>query len=269
MDSTPEIDLAAAGRAARGEVGDGEQEVAEIIAAPPPLALRLLLLGSAVLLGVLLAWSYFGRYNVIVAVPGELYPAAPMGVIQSDRPARFVRALLRDGDRLAAGQPVFELAAVPGDTPITAAAPATGTLAGSDLRRPGELVSAGQKLAEVVPDAPLIARVQIPNADMGRVSPGREAKVKVAAFPYQQYGAIPGRLESVSRLPFLPEPGPSGAATGPPGPPPYPAEITLEPADESQRRLVRGFRPGLAVTAELIVEKRRILSLLLDRLRSR
>src|SRR5438105_597365 len=127
-DTTPEIDLAAAGRAARGAAGEGEQEVAEIIASPPPLMLRLLLLGSAALLGVLLAWSYFGRYNVIVAVPGELYPAAPMGVIQAERPARVVRALARDGDRLAAGQPVFELAAVPGDTPVTAAAPDAGTL---------------------------------------------------------------------------------------------------------------------------------------------
>ena len=35
-----------------------------------------------------------------------------------------------------------------------------------------------------------------------------------------------------------------------------------------QRELLRTFRPGLAVTAELIVERRRILNLLLDRLRN-
>src|SRR5204862_3548386 len=81
-DTTPEIDLAAAGRAVRGPTDEGEQEVAEIIAAAPPLVLRLLLYALGGLLGLLLAWSYFGRYDVIVAVPGQLVPAAPIGVIQ-------------------------------------------------------------------------------------------------------------------------------------------------------------------------------------------
>jgi len=269
-DTIPEIDLAAAGRAMRGSLEEGELEVAEIIAAPPPLALRLLLYALGALLAILLAWTYFGRYDVIVAVRGQLVPAAPLGIVQADRPARILRALVPEGARVSAGQPVIALVPLPGAATETVVAPVEGTIAGVSSRRPGELVGAGQKLAEVAPDGPLEARVEIPNADMGRARIGLPAKVKVDAFPYQEYGTLPGRLASVSSLPAAPESGPAGApgAGAQIGPPPFSAEIALQAGDAKQRELLERLRPGLALTAELIVARRRILSLLLDRVRS-
>jgi multidrug efflux pump subunit AcrA (membrane-fusion protein) len=269
----PELDLSAAGRAEVLPPGAGDrEEIAEIITTPPPAVLRTLLYILAGLVAGMLLWSYFSRYDVIIVERGTLGPAAPVGMVQADSTARLERVLLPDGATVSAGQPVLQLSR-PGGEPETLAAPIAGTLAGVAERKTGELVAPGQRLAEVVPPGPLLARIQIANQDMGRVQSGHpEVKVKVDAFPYQQYGALEGHLAEIATLPASPSPGAPGdvsGAAGPPAPPGYPATVVLDESDAKYRSLQSRLRPGLALSAEIVVTRRRILDLLLERLRNR
>jgi multidrug resistance efflux pump len=68
--------------------------------------------------------------------------------------------------------------------------PVEGTLAELKLRAAGEIVSAGAAIATVVPNGvPLMVEASIPDKDVGFVRQGIQARVKVDAFPFAQFGA--------------------------------------------------------------------------------
>jgi multidrug efflux pump subunit AcrA (membrane-fusion protein) len=267
-----EVDLHAAGRAAAAAAAGGVgSEVSEIITTPPPRVLRALLYLLAVTVAGLLLWSYASYYDVIVAERGELVPATPSGLVQPVSETRILGILATDGDRVVAGQPVLEVAR-PGGPKEALVAPMPGILSGIGQRRVGEVVGPGQRLAEVVPGGTLVARIQIANQQMGRVHVDLKAKVKIDAFPYQDYGAIPGRLASISDVPTPAATGAAGpgqaayppAAGGPPG---YEATVALDLSGAKLQHLAGRLRPGLGLTAEIVVERRRILNMLLERMR--
>ena len=63
----------------------------------------------------------------------------------------------------------------------------------------GTVVQPGTVLLSIVPgDERLLAEVWISNEDIGFVRKGQEAKLKLAAFPFQKYGVIEGAVEHVS-----------------------------------------------------------------------
>ncbi len=243
----------------QGAPAEPVSEISELIANPPPRLLHGLLASVAVLVAGLVAWAYFSPYDVVVTERGILEPAAPVGVVQPDGAARVARLLVAEGETVRAGQPVAEVVPVGGRETIPLAAPAAGRLIGIAERQSGELLPPGQPLARVLPEGPLVARVRIGNQSMGRVREQQVVKLKLDAYPYQEYGALAGRL---ARVALLPAPARDESAAGPPG---YDATITLDPAN----RLSRGveLRPGLALTAEIVVERKRLLDLLLERIR--
>jgi hemolysin D len=63
----------------------------------------------------------------------------------------------------------------------------------------GAVVQPGTVLFSIVPrDESLRAEVWIPNDDVGFVHEGQTVRVKVAAFPFQKYGMVDGRVVHVS-----------------------------------------------------------------------
>jgi multidrug efflux pump subunit AcrA (membrane-fusion protein) len=278
----PELDLAVAGRAAAAPApGSSIADISEIILTPPALVMRGLVYAMAALVGVALLWAYFGQYDVIVDAPGQLTTAQPPGVIQAASVARVVRVLVLDGTPVSAGQPVVEvtgaLGAAPDQTPgaggaaappaaIELEAPIAGVISGLGTLQPGELVTPGQQLAQVAPaGGHWIAAIQIANQDMGSVHIGRPVQVKIDAFPFQQYGTLRGRLASIAAIPAA---APAGTGPAPAGPPGYTAIVAFDPDDRLLERLSREgrLRPGLTLTAEIEVNRRRILSMLFNRM---
>ncbi len=62
----------------------------------------------------------------------------------------------------------------------------------------GTVVSAGTVLLSVVPEqVPLVAEVMIKNDDVGFVHTGQRVKVKLAAYPFQKYGMLDGKVLQV------------------------------------------------------------------------
>ena len=126
--------------------------------------------------------------------------------------------------------------------------PVAGTLSDLKLNNPGELVAAGMVVANVAPEgAALVIEASVPNKDVGFLRPGLEARVKVEAYPYQQFGVAQARIVNV-----LPNVGKDSN---------FRVRLRL-----LQENLGEGawLFPGLNVEADILTRKQRLLKLLFE-----
>ena len=81
----------------------------------------------------------------------------------------------------------------------TVVAPVSGLVQSLPNPRPGQVVAPGEVVAEIVPsDEGLLFEARLSPRDIGFVAPGQPAKVKVDAYDFSRYGALPGVVDSVS-----------------------------------------------------------------------
>ena len=134
--------------------------------------------------------------------------------------------------------------------------PVDGLVFGLVPSSPGYATSAGETLVNVVPGGVLEAKIFVTNRDVGFLKKGMKAQVRVDAFPYTQFGSLPGTLKSVGTLPIKPD------AQNPQ--PRFPAYISLQ--RETLRKGLDEFRvsAGQSVQANLILRDKRVISLLTD-----
>jgi HlyD family secretion protein len=131
----------------------------------------------------------------------------------------------------------------------------------------GAVVSAGALLMNIVPQGePLQAEVQLHNEDVGFVSVGQLAKVKVAAYPFQKYGLLDGRVILVSA--DAADPKQQQQQPQPPGQPQlnYRAIVQIDsPVLTSAATGEKlALNPGMAVTAEVQQGRRSVIEYLLS-----
>lgn len=70
-------------------------------------------------------------------------------------------------------------------------APVTGTLGEVQALREGAVLSAGQRLATVVPTGELLVVAEFePAAVLGRIHPGQRAQMRLDGFPWMQFGTL-------------------------------------------------------------------------------
>lgn len=130
--------------------------------------------------------------------------------------------------------------------------PIAGTIVKLEVENPGVRISTGKVVASVAPDGePLVVSATVPNKDIAFVNEGLEARIKVDAFPFQQFGVIPARV-----LQVFPNIGDNENFT-----------ITLELLRD---HILAGDRKiplfsGLTVKAELITRKQRLIDLILGK----
>ena len=134
-------------------------------------------------------------------------------------------------------------------------APVAGTIVSFDVNNTGEIVQAGETVAEVAPDnAPLVLSALLPNREAGFVEVGMPAQVKFDAYSYQDYGAIAGRVIAVSTDTKSDEKLGEG----------YRVEIELERNYVTEESEQIAFKPGQTATADIVIRRRRVIDLLLD-----
>jgi HlyD family secretion protein len=189
----------------------------------------------------------------------------PMGregaLRQAENTLRQNLALLRqDGENLANQSRELETALKSTETRLKLAEnqvsltsvvmPVAGIVAEMKIANAGELVNVGQMVATVVPDGvPLVIEAAVPNRDIGFVKPGIDGRVKVDAYPFQQFGTLRGRVRTV--LPGL------GRDNN-----------FIVRLDLLETRLAAGdtplpLFPGLAVEAELFTSRQRLITMIL------
>lgn len=68
---------------------------------------------------------------------------------------------------------------------------------------PGQMVNAGDSLAQLVPakNSPFFLVAWLPNESVPYVKQGENINIRYDAYPFEKYGQFPGRVESVSSAP--------------------------------------------------------------------
>src|SRR3546814_8545093 len=99
----------------------------------------------------------------------------------------------------------------------------------------------------------LIAEVAIANKDVGFVRAGQPVALKIEAFPFTRYGAVPGRLQQISSDAVQDEK--RGLI--------YTARVALDRATILRDGEKVPLTPGMAVTADISTGRRPLATSLL------
>ena len=135
-------------------------------------------------------------------------------------------------------------------------APVAGIIYGMVPSSPGYAATAGETLVKVVPGGEIEAKIFVTNRDVGFLESGMKAQVRVDAFPYTQFGSIPGSLKTVGTLPV--EPDQQNPV------PRFPAYVKLDREYLTKADDEYEVRAGQSVQVNLVLRDKRVISLLTD-----
>lgn len=134
-------------------------------------------------------------------------------------------------------------------------APVDGVVSFLNISHQGEVIEPGRTFAEIAPShAPLMLSARLPNQEAGFVKTGMPVQIKLDAYPYQNYGAIAGKVVTIS----------PDAKTDERVGPAYRIEVELERDFVTADRQMWKLKAGQTASAEIIVRQRRVGELLLD-----
>jgi hemolysin D len=134
-------------------------------------------------------------------------------------------------------------------------APVDGVVQQLKAHTIGGVVTPAEQLMIIVPkDQSLEVEAMVLNRDIGFVSEGQEATVKVDAFPFTRYGAIDGNLVTVSK----------DAATDEKLGLIYPSRLKLAKTSMHIDARNVDLSPGMAVTVEIKTGQRRLIEYFLS-----
>jgi multidrug efflux pump subunit AcrA (membrane-fusion protein) len=137
----------------------------------------------------------------------------------------------------------------------TVFAPVSGEINGLSINTTGAVVQTSQVLLTIIPEnAELVAETFLLNKDIGFVNKGQEVIVKVEAYPFQKFKTITGKVAYVSPNSYADEN--LGNV--------YKLKISLDDDYLTSDGLRYYVSPGMQVSAEVKIGKRRILDFFLE-----
>jgi HlyD family secretion protein len=142
---------------------------------------------------------------------------------------------------------------------VVLTAPADSVVLDLAQRSVGSVVREAEPVVTLVPiNVPLEAEVSINTRDIGRVGVGKEARIKLDAYPFQKYGTATGEVRTISQDTFLT--GQQEAATSQPAAPFFKARILLADTRLNATDVPVRLLPGMTVTTEIKVGNRTVIS---------
>jgi HlyD family secretion protein len=142
---------------------------------------------------------------------------------------------------------------------IVLTAPADAVVLEVANRTVGSVVKEAETLFVLVPrNVPLQVEVNVEGRDIGQIAVGQSVRLKFEAFPFQKFGTGSGVVRVVSDDAFNPD-SKSDAARRSPAP--Y-YRVLVDVTDSKLRTPSEQVKliPGMAVTAELKVGQRSVMS---------
>lgn len=131
----------------------------------------------------------------------------------------------------------------------------TGTVYNVKVAKTGAAVHGGDELLSIVPAGEeLLVEAKVPNQDIGFIRTGMRVKVKLATFPYQEYGMVEGTVSKIS--PNAVNEKDAGLV--------FPVQVRLKQHSVSVKGQEVPLTPGMAATAEIVTRQKTVLSFLLD-----
>ena len=142
-------------------------------------------------------------------------------------------------------------------------APQAGVVKDLATHTPGTVVAPGTILLTLVPtDEAVIAEVWVNNADAGFVQPDQKTRVKLAAYPFQKYGMLEGKVQRISADAQDKASDSAGAKSFQEAA--YRALIHFDSAFLESRGTRLALVPGMLVSAEIHLGRRSVLEYLLS-----
>jgi hemolysin D len=141
---------------------------------------------------------------------------------------------------------------------VVLTAPADAVVLDLAQRSIGSVVREAEPIVTLVPlNVPLEAEVSVNSRDIGRLNANEQVRLKFDAYPFQKFGTASGAVRTISRDAFTPSPQDDEGGTALPY---FKARIALK----DTKLLTSGepvrLLPGMAVTAEIKVGRRTVIS---------
>ena len=122
--------------------------------------------------------------------------------------------------------------------------------------RPEGVLQPGERILSIVPQQGLYAEVFVPNKDIGFVKTGQSAKIRVDAFPFTRYGELPAAVSQIAADALEPDAKQNFYR--------FPVKLKLERSTLESSGVSIPLKPGMAVTSNLKLRDKRVISLLSD-----
>jgi multidrug efflux pump subunit AcrA (membrane-fusion protein) len=116
-------------------------------------------------------------------------------------------------------------------------------------------VQSGEELLSILPEGEeMLLEVKVLNRDIGFISQGMKAKVKIATFPFQEFGVVEGEVLQISPNATIDKE--LGLV--------FPTRIKLSKHSLNVRGQDVEFNPGMAANAEIVTRQKSVLTFIIE-----
>ena len=113
----------------------------------------------------------------------------------------------------------------------------------------------------IIANGSLEASIDIKDSEIGFVKEGMRTEIRIDSYPFTEYGSLTGFISSISTFSLPPDQ--SFPYTR------FTASVRLEQQSLlSKKGVAYALRPGMAISALIIVNKRPVISLITDKFNS-
>lgn len=174
--------------------------------------------------------------------------------LSSERESETLAQLARRREELSEIQGQLNQATIRTDGQ-TITAPISGRVYNVQATLAEKTIEPGEELLSILPDDnTLFLEVKVLNRDIGFISEGMRAKVKVATFPFQEFGTIDGTVIQISPNAVMDE------QLGPV----YLTRIQLSRSSMPLKGQEVALVAGMAATGEIVTRQKTVLTFMLE-----
>jgi multidrug efflux pump subunit AcrA (membrane-fusion protein) len=135
----------------------------------------------------------------------------------------------------------------------TIKAPVAGTI--YKIKATKGPVQSGEELLSILPEGEeMLLEVKVLNRDIGFINQGMKAKVKIATFPFQEFGVVEGQVLQISPNATIDKE--LGLV--------FPTRIKLSKHSLNVRGQEVEFNPGMVANAEIVTRKKSVLTFIVE-----
>ena len=135
-------------------------------------------------------------------------------------------------------------------------APVDGVVFDLQAKGRGYVANPSEPILKLVPGTNLVARVYITNQDIGFVSQGMHADVRIDTFPFSEFGDVKGTIVNIGSDSLPPDQQHPFSR--------FPARIEIDRQSISVKGNEIPLQSGMSVSANIITRKRSVLSIFTD-----
>ena len=137
--------------------------------------------------------------------------------------------------------------------------PAKGIVFDLQPSAPGFVVNTNDKpVLKIVPVDDLVARIFIPNRDIGFIKVGQEVKVRIDAYPSSEFGQIDGSIRSIGSDALEPDEKNNFYR--------FPVTVDLESPSLEYKNRSLPVLSGMSINANIILRQRPVISIFVQRI---